>query len=332
MNPISINSEAFSILRLLTDGVFHTESALTKQLGYSDVNITNALKDINRLGIEIINLSGYGYCWRNPILWLNLNSILENPADNSKYYHIKILDSIDSTNNYLINGIDGYYCNNNYIPVVAAEFQTNGRGRQGHTWHTGLGDSLTFSLRWYFEKNASALSGLSLVIGIAIVRVLKYFSISDVNLKWPNDIYYNSQKLAGVLIETRRETLTSIFAVIGIGINFNLSEIVKSSIGRKVTDLLEITGKCLNRNLIFGILLSELHDVLINFEKYGFTYFKKEWISYHAYEGKSITLNLPNNCVIEGTVDGVNNDGSLCLITSMGRASFSVGAISMRMK
>ena len=67
----------------------------------------------------------------------------------------------------------------------------------------------------------------------------------------------------------------------------------------------------------------------MNFGKYGFAHFKKEWISYHAYEGKNIYLTLPNNLVVEGVVDGVNDDGALCLITRTGRNFYNVGDVSI---
>lgn len=327
-----MNQTVFSILRLLSDGNFHSGVSIAEQLQCSRATISNTLKNIDTFGIDIAKLRGRGYRWCNPILWLNPDSILGYTSINPNYFDLKVFDSVDSTNNCLLSNFENRQINNDCIFVVAAELQTNGRGRLGRTWHTGLGDSLTFSLRWSFEQEVSALSGLSLVIGIAIVRVLKSFSIDNVNLKWPNDILFDHRKLAGVLIELRGEILGPSHAVIGIGINFNLSEIVKSSIEQKITDLSLVTGKCLNRNLVLGALLSELRNILIDFGKYGFAYFKNEWAGYHAYEGEAILLTLPDDSVIEGVVDGVNDDGSICLITASGENSYNVGDISIRLK
>jgi|CXWL01.1.fsa_nt_gi BirA family biotin operon repressor/biotin-[acetyl-CoA-carboxylase] ligase len=327
-----MNQTAFSVLRLLNDGEFHSGVSISKQLQCSRATISNALKRIECIGVDIAKIHGRGYCWCNPIIWLNSESILRCTSSQITFIDLKLFDSIDSTNNYLLNDFQKQPNDNDFIPIVAAELQTNGRGRLGRTWHTGLGDSLTFSLRWRFEQGVSALSGLSLVIGIGIVRVLKSLSINNVNLKWPNDILFDYHKLAGVLIELSGEILGPSYAVIGIGINFSLSQIVKSSIDQKITDLLFITGKYLDRNLVLGALLSELRSILISFGKYGFVHFKKEWLSYHVYEGQPICLTLPNNSVIEGTVDGVNDDGSICMITNKGKNSYNVGDISMRLK
>jgi len=325
-----MNVRTFAILRLLKDGKFKSGDYLARQLNCTRATISNSLKNVEYCGIELAKIRGCGYCWINPISYLNKELILRLSSINPDNFCITLFDTLDSTNTFLLNGFIEGQSNNNCISVVATEFQTNGRGRAGRSWQCGFGDSLTFSLGWHFEKGVSALSGLSLIIGIAIIRVLKSFSICNVCLKWPNDILIDNQKLAGILIELRGEILGPSYAIIGIGINFKLSEIIKSSIKQKATDLYTFLGDCFDRNLILGALLSELHSILSVFGELGFSHFKKEWIGYHAYEGQAVRLILPNDKVVEGTVDGVIDDGSICLVTSMGRKSYHVGDISMR--
>jgi len=222
---------------------------------------------------------------------------------------------------------------NNPIVVAAAEIQLKGRGRENRKWHGGtLGNTLTFSILWRFRNGVSVLSGLSLLIGIVLVRVLRSFSNSNIYLKWPNDILHDTSKLAGILVELRGKMDGPAFAVIGIGINFHLPSSIKSHIQQKVTDLLQCTGQVHDRNEIFGALLVQLYTVLADFEKYGFSYFKDEWISYHAYQGKNVTLLFPNKQSVFGVVDDVNDDGSICLITPNGKQSYCTGNISMRLK
>lgn len=325
-----MNQRTFDILRLLKDGKFKSGDSLAQQLNCSRATISNTLKNLEFCGIEIAKIRGRGYRWINPISYLNKDLILSFSSIDPDNFCIKLFDTLESTNTFLLNSFVKWQLNNNCIPVVATEFQTNGRGRAGRSWHCGFGDSLTFSLGWQFEKGVSALSGLSLAIGIAIVRVLKSFSICNVCLKWPNDILIDNQKLAGILIELRGEILGPSYAIIGIGINFKLSEITKSSIKQNATDLYAFLDSCFDRNLILGALLAELHSILTVFGEFGFSHFKKEWISYHAYEGQAVRLLLPNDKIVEGTVDGVIDDGSICLVTAMGRNSYHVGDISLR--
>ena len=264
---------------------------------------------------------------------LNKNKILELLPSYSNKFDIKIFNIIDSTNSYLLNKFDKSEYDNTPITVVSAEIQLKGRGRENRKWYGGiLGSTLTFSLLWRFEGGVSALSGLSLVIGVVLVRVLRSFSDCNIYLKWPNDILHDNNKLAGILVELRGKLDGPAFAVIGIGINFQLPLSIKSHIQQKAIDLLQCTGKVLDRNEIFGALLVQLYAVLSDFEKYGFSYFKDEWMSYHAYQGKNVTLLFPNKQSVDGIVDDVNDDGSICLITPDGRQSYNTGNISMRLK
>ncbi|MCG7755390.1 MAG: biotin--[acetyl-CoA-carboxylase] ligase [Nitrosomonas sp.] len=264
---------------------------------------------------------------------LNKNKILELIPSYSNKFDIKIFNIIDSTNSYLLNKFDKSEYDNTSIAVVSAEIQLKGRGRENRKWYGGtLGNTLTFSLLWRFEGGVSILSGLSLVIGVVLVRVLRSFSNCNIYLKWPNDILHDSNKLAGILVELRGKLDGPAFAVIGIGINFQLPLSIKSHIQQEVTDLLQCTGNVYDRNEIFGALLVQLYTVLSDFEKYGFSYFKDEWMSYHAYQGKNVTLLFPDRQSVDGIVDDVNDDGSICLITPDGRQSYNTGNISMRLK
>ncbi|WP_160817540.1 biotin--[acetyl-CoA-carboxylase] ligase [Nitrosomonas oligotropha] len=264
---------------------------------------------------------------------LNKNKILQLIPYDSNKFNIKIFNIIDSTNNYILNKFDKSEYYNKPIVVASAEIQLKGRGRENRKWFGGtLGNTLAFSILWRFENDVSVLSGLSLVIGVVLVRVLRSFSGNNIYLKWPNDILFDSSKLAGILIELRGKIDGPAFAVIGIGINFHLPLSIKSHIEQKVTDLFQCTGKVHDRNEIFSALLIQLYTVLSDFEKYGFSYFKEEWMSYHAYQGKNVTLLFPNKQSVDGIVDDVNDDGSICLITPDGRQSYNTGNISMRLK
>ena len=325
-----------SFLRLLSDGEIHSIESISKYFQCTSFEIFNVLRDVSELGINLIEFNNKGYWLKDSINWLNSDFVLKNINQHPNFcsLDLMIVDSVDSTNNFLINRLEKNEGLENYkgILVIASELQTKGRGRLGRSWLSGLGQSLTFSLGLYFTLDISKLSGLSLVIGIAIIRVFNSLSINNVNLKWPNDIIFNNSKLGGILIEFRQSNPKRLpFIVIGIGINFKLSKYSRSLIDQDVTDLFTITNKNIDRNLMLSALLSELQNVLIKFEKYGFNYFMEEWINYHAFQGKKISLYLPDKSVIEGTVDGVGHDGSLILITKKGRSFYNIGDISMRL-
>lgn len=175
------------------------------------------------------------------------NAIIKNDVATLENLHIDILDSVESTNTYLLNkiklGIKSPY-------VAVAKNQTNGRGRNGKHWLSNGDKSVCASIYQRFNQNIQSLSGLSLVVGMAVACAFRKFifmdfynniktyqedkvsdttieevlavvvkSLQDIKVKWPNDIYYKDKKLSGVLIETMCNKDNIIDAVIGIGCN-----------------------------------------------------------------------------------------------------------------
>src|SRR4029078_7493168 len=111
---------------------------------------------------------------------------------------LEVVDQLDSTSSELMRRLQRRDVHGN---AIAAEWQTAGRGRRGRTWTAVVGGSLTFSLGWTFEQGAGCLAGLSLAVGVAVLRALEAEGFTGVALKWPNDIIHRHLKLGGILIE-----------------------------------------------------------------------------------------------------------------------------------
>ena len=130
-------------------------------------------------------------------------------------FSVEILPEIDSSNTELMRRARA----GRTEPVLlVAEHQSAGRGRMGRQWHSPPGSSLTFSLG--LPLAPADWPGLSLAVGVSLAESLAQLSGADVRIKWPNDLWLGSGKLAGILIETAG-TGPSRFAVIGVGINLN---------------------------------------------------------------------------------------------------------------
>lgn len=329
---MDVNKVLLKILFLLNDNKYHSFKYLAKHLNCSRATITKALKLVVNSGVNISFIPERGYCCHDSFIWLNKDAVRQYHSHILKSFDLIIFDVIESTNKFLLNYPKEHQNCNNFIPVVTSEIQTNGRGRAGNLWYSGIGTNLVFSLRWRFDEGINVLSGLSLVIGLAVVRTLRSLTSLDINLKWPNDVLFDNHKLAGILIELRGNEIGSSFAVIGIGINFNLNKSFISVIDQKVTDLFSITGMKFNRNFVLCALLLELQTVLTQFQRFGFKFFKNEWIKCHAYQGKNIFLIKQDGSAVEGVVDGINDDGSICLISAAGKSSYHIGDISLRLR
>ena len=320
----------FLVLRQLSDGKFHSKESLAQTLHVLPSCISKALHNVERFDV-LLHTKDQVYLWKNPIKWIDEIEILRFSPEASLCFHFIVLSIVDSTNRFLLDLVTTRKLSRHKNPVVIAEFQTQGRGRFQRPWHSGLGDSLTFSLFWRFDRSLNDLSGLSLVIGVAIIRTLNKIGIDGLTLKWPNDVLFRFRKLAGILIEHCNFQKLGSAVVIGIGINVQLSSYAKNNIDQAFVDLYAISGEAINRNRLLAALLSELVIVLKDFNHFSFEYFKKEWISYHAYEGKLISFALPDGSIIQGIVDGVDSDGSLRLKLATGvKCSFNSGELLLR--
>lgn len=326
-----MKSLTFAILRQLSDGEFHSGTALSQILGVSRATISNALQGLDQLGLVIHKIQGRGYRWPDPVQWLDATAIEAHLAMEADRFQIQVLDMTESTNTLLLSGITkGNILHKEKIRVITAELQTGGRGRRGRQWHTGLGDSLTFSLSWQFQRGVNFLSGLSLAVGVAAVRALALVGIEGVTLKWPNDLLFDFSKLGGILIELQGDVLGPATAVIGIGINLRLPDPVKNRIDQEITDIYTIIHTFPDRNRLLAVLLRELAGTLNTFDQRGFSPFRDEWMRYHAFENKRIELHLPNGVIERGTACGVAVDGSLLVRTRTGGQRFNGGEISLR--
>ncbi|MBK7353203.1 MAG: bifunctional biotin--[acetyl-CoA-carboxylase] ligase/biotin operon repressor BirA [Nitrosomonas sp.] len=325
-----MKSISFAILKLLSDGEFHSGTKIAQLLGVSRASVSNALHGIDEFGVVLYRVTGKGYRWINPIQWLDKRAINQYLAERSPRFRITIDDVVESTNTILLNTKKTRYSDQSMIDVVVAELQTKGRGRRGRSWFSGLGDSLTFSLSWQFQQGVNFLAGLSLAVGVGIIRTFVSLGISDIALKWPNDLLSNTSKLGGVLIELQGEVQGPATAVIGIGINLAPSSEIKHYVDQDITDLYSITNAPIDRNKLLASLLIEITAVLEIFADEGFSPFKEEWISYHAYEAKEVEVLLPAGSIERGIVTGITEDGSLRLKMESGLKSFHCGEISLR--
>jgi len=322
-----MNTLTFPILRLLTDGKFHSGEALASHFDVSRATVWNAIQDAENLGVEIFSVRGRGYKLPQAISLLNEQEILNAIGEQRAWFKCEVHDHLESTNSYLMkkasNGAAHATC-------IATNLQTKGRGRRGRSWQAGLGASLTFSLLWRFQCGASALSGLSLAVGVALIRALHQMGIDSAKLKWPNDVLIANEKLAGILIELQGDMDGPSAAVIGIGINLDLPAHIKTQIDQPAIDLTSVATKNINPNELLGVLLKHLSDILSHFEQQGFASVRDEWLQYHAYHQKPVKMLHPDGRETSGTAIDVAEDGILLVKTPLGEQRFMSGEISLR--
>ncbi|MFC2136865.1 biotin--[acetyl-CoA-carboxylase] ligase [Bacteroidota bacterium] len=132
---------------------------------------------------------------------------------------IIILESIDSTNNYAIEILKRKKLNEG--TVIISHEQTKGKGQMGNYWESEPGKNLTFSMILYPDFLLAEKQFLiTKVVSLALTDFLENH-LTDITIKWPNDIYYKDFKIAGILIENAILNIKLKYSVVGIGININ---------------------------------------------------------------------------------------------------------------
>lgn len=321
-----MNSLTFPILKLLADGKFHSGEAIAQHFNVSRATIWNALQHAESLGIEVFSVRGRGYKLPQALTLLDKQSIVNNMSPQNAWLNVEVFDTLPSTNSYLMQNMSA----KTHGTCVVTNLQTSGRGRRGREWQASLGASLTFSLLWRFQCGAAALSGLSLAVGVALIRGLHEIGATEAKLKWPNDILVNQKKLAGILIELQGDMEGPSTAVIGIGINLQLPETLFQKIDQPVTDLNQILAHTVNSNSVMAILLKHLVDVLFTFESTGFDELRDEWAKHHAYHQQAVRMLMPDGSEVNGVVQAISENGSLIVETANGLQKFMSGEISLR--
>jgi BirA family biotin operon repressor/biotin-[acetyl-CoA-carboxylase] ligase len=114
--------------------------------------------------------------------------------------------------------------------LCAAEMQTAGKGRRGRQWISPFGRNVYLTYGRFVGRQLSELGGLSLVVGMVVVDVLRSLGLEQVGLKWPNDILLGGGKLGGILMELRAADARGVGLVGGVGLNLALRAEEASSI------------------------------------------------------------------------------------------------------
>jgi BirA family biotin operon repressor/biotin-[acetyl-CoA-carboxylase] ligase len=231
-------------------------------------------------------------------------------------FTVEILPEVDSTNTELMRRARA----GQIEPILlVAERQTAGRGRLGRDWQSDTGAglaTLTFSLGLPLQP--ADWSGLSLAVGLAVVQSLH----PSLKLKWPNDVWLEDRKLAGILIETTSVGAVR-YAVIGIGINL---------LARDGTDmrtppaaLVEVLPEADAPSTLAASVLPLVRAVQA-FEAHGFSDLRPAFHARDLLYGRAVVCTDGTT----GMARGVDASGALLVHTASGLQKISSAEVSVR--
>ena len=217
----------------------------------------------------------------------------------------------------------------NIIYISTAEYQTHARGRYGKEWFNPFGATISLSFFWKPIKKQYNQEGLSLAVGMAVIKSLNTPSKERLTLKWPNDIFYKDKKLGGILIESSEHPHGNIQVTIGIGVNVNLTETQIKKIPQPSTDMTRVFKQTATRNLLIAQIINSLIPTLKVYEQLGFSAFHREWCQYDNLLGRNVTLKYGNK-QYSGVAQGVNESGQLIVKTASQTYHFNSGEVSLQ--
>lgn len=308
------------LIGILADGAFHSGEQLGEMFGMSRAAINKHIQTVREWGLDVFTVPGKGYSLPAPIQLLDEQKILSYlPAG-----QVAVLPVVDSTNQYLLDRIGELKSGD----ACVAEYQHAGRGRRGRQWVSPFGANLYLSMFWRLEQGPAAAMGLSLVVGIVMAEVLHKLGAEKVRVKWPNDLYLNDKKLAGILVELTGKTGDAAQLVIGAGINLTMRESTTNVINQDWINLQE-AGVIIDRNKLTAELLSELRRAVVKFENEGLSAFISRWREMDNYLDRPVKLIIGNQ-EIYGIARGIDQQGALLLEQAGVIKPYIGGEISLR--
>lgn len=313
--------KSLSILQTLSAGQWCSGEELGQALGVSRTAIAKHMGNLSALGLDIERAVGQGYRLSGGLELLDVDALTSAVID-VHYFH-----NIDSTNVFLLERVRAAKAFHGHLCI--SEKQDAGRGRRGRAWHSPFAKNLYMSLSWSFTGGVSSLEGLSLVVGIAIARVLQRMSVDAVSLKWPNDVLVHEKKLGGVLVELGGDLSGDCAAIVGIGLNIDMTASdVAAAIDQPWVSLSQL-GYRLSRNEVLQALVVELHGILASYEDDRFSSYQAEWCQLNAHADQRVQL-VSGGSSIEGIMCGVSRTGAVVLDVE-GKTSEHVGGeLSLR--
>ena len=319
------------LLRLLGDGDFHNLETLAAALSLAPQVLAEMIQLLRDDGVRIRHRNGTRFALDSAIEWLSEVRIRESlePAAARCFSRIEVLDTVDSTNRWLAQCPPSKA---GRATVCLAEAQSSGRGRLGRAWYSPPAVNLYLSLRWCFAAGPEVVQGLSLALGVAVAEACEALGVPEIGLKWPNDLVCEGGKLGGMLIELGRDEGrrdgSSVCAIIGIGINVNMSGLQARRIDQAATDLRTLKGGPVSRNQLASEVLNKAQQVLAGYVRDGLSPYRQRWLQRDVLRHRQVVISNGARDVT-GTALGIDAHGAYLVQTPEGSVPVTAGTLRL---
>lgn len=240
----------------------------------------------------------------------------------SKNISYKYLTVSSSTNQYCLDHLKHF--DKNRLHTIYTMHQTQGRGQIGRNWYCGEGKDLAMSMIYFpNDLRANNQFKLNMQLSLVIRELVEKLTQRKTTIKWPNDIYIDSDKLAGILIQNMVRGANINSSILGVGVNVNTTVFPKdlpnpcslNQVTGEQWDILSIVHKSSER---FQEIVTEDHS---------FQYLKEEYESFMYAKDVSRKYKIGEH-ILDGVISGIENDGQLRILIDGQERFFAFREIS----
>lgn len=321
----SLREEVLELL-LRRKGEPVSGESLADNFGVTRAAVWKAIEALRQEGYEVKSLPGRGYGLHAPKNTLRQAEVAALLSGGRFGGRCRVFDEIDSTNREAARwaetgGEEG--------SLVAAKFQTAGRGRLGRAWFGGEGSTLMFSLILRPKTPVAEVSKITYAAALALAETLSLWVKEEaLEIKWPNDVLINGRKAAGILLESRLEGGAVDYVVLGVGINVKGSRAdMPPEITRTAAILEEeATGYAPGVLEVLDAFLGKFEEAYGIFLHGGFEALKPRWDRWFRMAGKLVNV-YGGGTVLTGRVNEMGGDGSLVILTDQGPRTVHAGDV-----
>ena len=219
-------------------------------------------------------------------------------------------------------------------PVLrAADYQYEGRGRQGRQWLALPRHALLFSVGLPLAELPASLPAITLACGVTLAECLRQRSV-EARLKWPNDLRVDGRKLGGILSELAVDSNARYTLVVGVGVNLHLQSSARAAIEQPAIALDEVLPPAVvaaEREAWIGRFSAAIIATLARFHREGFATFRQSFNALMDGRGRPVDIVDGGSVVLSGRMVEVDNYGRLLIDAGSGTPrAITVGDVKFR--
>jgi BirA family biotin operon repressor/biotin-[acetyl-CoA-carboxylase] ligase len=324
-DPENVNRE---ILERLLEQTPVSGAALAARLGLSRTAVWKHILRLKESGLAIEARPGSGYRLTSLPDFLHPALIKRRLTTRLLGQVMHTFSEIDSTNSRARELAEQGAGEGT---LVAAEHQSRGRGRMDRGWSSPPGENLLFSLLLRPQLPPQQTFSLIMLASVSLCRAVQSETGLAAGIKWPNDVYLQGKKLAGILTEFAADSDRLNYVIIGLGVNVNWFPEQLLPGAQPATSLQQEAGRRISRVGLLASFLNQAEELYQEAERKGFGFLRGEWDGLSLVRDRPVKIETGKE-TWRGVARGIDDQGALIVDLEDGRQMlFHTGDVHLRL-